>query len=181
VLLVSATPHRAGSLVVLAPSDSEIDASHAHVVLVAKDAEFHEVAGARGRVDYVPAGSTLAFQLRAWGLDPNVRYLIELDVDTTIYAVASRAADQTGALALDTTLTRFAEGVCVGPNYDQPRALSGRHTIKFWVKRDGNPKSGTSRDARRPESASLPCAGNGDGDYRYALLERQPAIFTGTP
>ena len=72
------------------------------------------------------------------------RYLLELQVDDAIYSVASYTSDARGEIALDTALTEFAEGVCVGANYDAPRPVTGTHDVKFWIKRDGNPKTGTS-------------------------------------
>ncbi|MFN2433619.1 MAG: hypothetical protein ABR599_12540 [Gemmatimonadota bacterium] len=157
----------------------------AMVGLVQKDAKFRPIppdrGGATGTVWYTPAGETLELQLRAEGLDPQRQYLLEIGVDGTIYTIGSYRASGDGEMTLDTTLTRFAEGVCVGPNYDAPRPLAGPHEIRFWVKRDGNPPSGTGRD-HAPEfsaGADLPCSGNGDGDYTYVLLENEVARFTG--
>lgn len=180
ILLASLVPPRRVPLVGLVEGATDSDPSHPHVDLVQKDASFRPIAGARGRVDYAPDGNALTVRLRAAALKPGLRYLIELNVDGTTYAIASRAADARGRLALDTTLMQFAEGACVGPNYDAPEPLAGRHVIKFWVKRDGNPRAGTSASAA-PGSAGarLPCTGNGDGDYTYVLLEQSPAIFTG--
>jgi hypothetical protein len=109
--------------------------------------------------------------------------------------------------------------VCVGKAYDPARPLAGTHEIRFWVKADGNPRSGTlggpeqgpvawrdlwktirdtaeggeapgrpmretAERGETPEGAAngrdLPCSGNGDGDYAYALLENEVARFTGT-
>jgi hypothetical protein len=153
--------------------------------LVQKDAQFRPIprskGGATGSVWYTPSGRELSFQLRAEGLAPDKRYLVELAVDSIIYTLASRSADGDGDLAVDTTLTRFAEGVCVGPNYDPPRPLDGRHTIRFWIKADGNPRSGTGHDwsPQFADGADLPCSGNGDGDYTYVLLENEVASYAG--
>jgi hypothetical protein len=75
----------------------------------------------------------------------------------------------------------FEEGACVGDNYDPPRSVHGEHEIKFWLKNDGNPVSGTMAGRRSSSAAgsSLPCHGNGDGDYSYVLLENAVAHFTG--
>jgi len=183
ILLVAWAAHRPLLLVRSDVSAADADPSHRHVNLIRKDADFRPVAnGAHGRVDYTPEGALFSFQLRADSLAPSLRYLIELDVDGTVYSIASHAADARGALALDTALSTFAEGACVGKNFDAPKAVAGHHTIKFWVKRDGNPASGTSRGTSPGAAgASLPCAGNGHGDYTYMLLEQQPAEFTGRP
>jgi len=99
--------------------------------------------GATGEVLYAPRGNGLHFTLHANGLKAGVRYLLELQVDDAIYTVADYAPDPRGALAIDTTLTQFEEGVCVGTNFDPPRQSTGHHRIKFWIKRDGSPASGT--------------------------------------
>jgi hypothetical protein len=156
----------------------------ARVALVQKDSVFRIIprdsGGASGTVWYAPSDSVLRFQLRAEGLKPGLRYLVELQVDSAIYAITSHAADSSGALALDTALASFANGACVGTNYSPPRPVSGLHRVKFWVKRDGNPPSGTSPGlASDAPGAALPCHGNGDGNYQYLLLENEVAVFTG--
>lgn len=183
VLVVAWSTRRPALLVRRAVTASDTDRVHRHVDLVQKDGDFHPlIDGAHGRVDYIPQGTAFAFRLHGTGLAPGKRYLLELEVDSTIYAVASHVANDRGELTIDTTLSRFAEGVCVGKKYDPPRPLSGHHEIRFWVKRDGNPKTGSASGAPPgSEGASLPCAGNGDGDYSYVLLEQQLALFTGEP
>jgi hypothetical protein len=158
----------------------------ARVALEQKDANFRVIprarGGATGAVWYTPSGPELRIQYRAVGLVPDRRYLIEIAVDSTIYSVASHVADASGDLALDTVLTRFAEGACVGANFDAPRAMLGRHRVRFWLKRDGSPRDGVvGGPVPGSPGASLPCRGNGDGDYTYVLLENAVAEFTGTP
>jgi len=137
--------------------------------------------GATGEVLYAPRGSGLHFILHATGLKAGVRYLLELQVDDAIYTVASYTSDPRGALAIDTTLTQFEEGVCVGTNFDPPRPTAGHHRVKFWVKHDGNPATGTMPGiAPTAPGAQLACHGNGDGDFGYVLLENKVADFTGT-
>lgn len=137
--------------------------------------------GATGEVLYAPRGSGLRFTLHANGLKAGVRYLLELQVDGAIYTVASYTSDSRGALAIDTTLTQFEEGVCVGTNFDPPRPTAGHHRVKFWVKHDGNPATGTMPGiAPTAPGAQLACHGNGDGDFGYVLLENKVAVFTGT-
>lgn len=155
------------------------------VTLAQKDAAFRPIpraaGGATGVVWYAHSGPALHFVLRAYGLQPQRRYLLEIQADDAIYSVASFTPDARGELAIDTTLTQFAEGACVGANYDAPRTVQGPHKVKFWIKRDGNPQSGVSTGVK-PGSpgASLPCHGNGDGDYAYMLMENEVANFTGT-
>jgi hypothetical protein len=136
---------------------------------------------ASGLIRYTPAGPNLSLRLRAKGLVPARRYLLEIGADGLIYTLASVAADATGRMAIDTMLTHFAERVCVGPTYDRPRPLRGRHAIRFWIKADGNPRSGSSQDhfPASAEARDLPCSGNGDGDYTYVLFQDQPASFEG--
>jgi hypothetical protein len=139
--------------------------------------------GPSGSVWYTPEGPRLGIELRAKRLTPGKRYILELAVDSaTIYDVASYQADSAGQIAVDTSLARFAEGLCVGDNYHPPRSLQGPHTIRFWLKLDGNPRTGMQRiaDSTGALAAELPCTGNGDGDYRYVLLESAPAHFTGS-
>ena len=154
------------------------------VTLSQKDASFRPIpraaGGATGVVWYGPSGPPLRFQLRAYGLQPARRYVLEMQVDDAIYTVASYAPDANGELAIDTTLTQFQEGVCVGANYDPPRPTLGAHKIKFWIKHDGSPATGTMPGiAPNAPGAQLVCHGDGDGDYRYLLLENDIANFTG--
>jgi hypothetical protein len=154
------------------------------VTLSQKDASFQPIprsaGGATGVVWYAPTGPSLRFQLRAFGLVPAKRYALEMQVDSAIYTVASYAPDARGELAVDTTLTEFREGICVGANYDQPTPAKGAHTIKFWVKKDGSPPTGTMPGvAAGAPGAGLSCHGNGDSDYKYVLLENETANFTG--
>ena len=155
------------------------------VTLAQKDASFRPIpraaGGATGVVWYAHSGPALRFVLRAYGLQPQHRYLLEIQADDAIYSVASYASDARGELAIDTALTQFAEGACVGANYDAPRSVQGPHRVKFWIKRDGNPPSGASPNVKAgTPGADLPCHGNGDGDYSYMLMENELADFTGT-
>ena len=138
--------------------------------------------GASGSVWYTPGGPSLSFRLRAEKLSPGRRYIFEIQVDSRIYDVTSRAADDDGRLALDTSFTVVAEGICVGDNYDPPmRFEPGRsYTIGFMLKRDGNPSMGAQRvpGGGGTPAAELPCRGNGDGNYRCALMENSMAHFT---
>jgi hypothetical protein len=155
------------------------------ITLSQKDAHFNIIppvrGGAVGSVWYGARGPALVFQLRASGLRPHRRYLLELSVDGTVYTVASHVAGGNGELSIDSTITKFEEGACVGDNYDPPRSVQGEHEIKFWLKNDGNPVSGTMPGRRSSSAAgsALPCQGNVDGDYSYVLLENAVAHFTG--
>ncbi|HEY9428470.1 MAG TPA: hypothetical protein VIR34_15045 [Gemmatimonadaceae bacterium] len=155
------------------------------ITLSQKDAHFNIIppvqGGAVGSVWYRARGPALGFQLLASGLRPNRRYLLELSVDGTVYTVASHSASANGELTIDSTITVFGEGACVGDNYDRSRSVRGEHEVKFWLKNDGNPVSGTMPGRRSSSAAgsSLPCRGNGDGDYSYVLLENAVAHFTG--
>ncbi len=158
-----------------------------HVGLVEKDSTFHIVAaangGAFGDVAYTISGPRLEIALSAAGLRPGIHYLVELNVDGTTYEVTSRAADRTGRLVVDTVLTRFDSGVCNGGDYVPPQPLRGSHRLKFLVKRDGNPPDGTKRARGTvPDGVlpALPCRGNGDNDFSYALFEDNVARFHGT-
>jgi hypothetical protein len=155
------------------------------VTLAQKDAAFRPVpraaGGATGVVWYAHSGPALQFTLRAYGLQPLRRYLLEIQADDAIYSVASYSSDARGELALDTALTKFQEGACVGANYDAPRSVQGPHRVKFWIKRDGNPTSGVSPSVKPGTlGAALPCHGNGDGNYDYMLMENEVAEFAGT-
>ena len=155
------------------------------VTLSQKDSAFQPIpssrGGARGEVLYAPTGPTLHFVLHAFALPPGRRYALEMQVDDAIYTVVSRSPDARGQLSIDTTLTQFEEGECVGTNFDQPRLVTGRHSIKFWIKRDGSPAVGTMPGiAPTAPGAQLACHGNGDGNFEYVLLEDAVADFTGT-
>jgi hypothetical protein len=155
------------------------------VALVQKDSAFQPIpasrGGATGEVLYSPKGPALHFVLHALALPPGIRYALEIQVDDAIYTVATHSPDTGGRLTIDTTLTQFQEGECVGANYDPPRPVIGHHTIKFWIKRDGSPISGTMPGiSPATPGAQLSCHGNGDGDYKFLLLENEVANFTGT-
>lgn len=156
------------------------------VTLAQKDASFRPIpraaGGATGVVWYAHSGPALQFTLRALGLQPLHRYLLEIQADDAIYSVAGYTSDANGEIAIDTALTQFAEGVCAGANYDAPKSVEGDHRVKFWIKRDGNPASGVSQSVKPgAPGAALPCHGNGDGDYTYMLMENEIADFKGTP
>ena len=156
-----------------------------NITLSQKDSSFEPIppskGGASGEVVYEPEGTAFHFSLRAFSLSPGRRYVLELQVDSTIYSVTSRTADARGELGIDTTLAQFAEGVCVGTNFDPPRPIAGPHRVKFWIKYDGTPATGTMPDiAPTAPGAQLACNGNGDGDFRYVLLDNDVADFTGT-
>jgi len=155
------------------------------VTLSQKDSAFQPIpassGGASGEVLYAPTGPTLHFVLHAFALPPGRRYALEMQVDDAIYTVVTRSPDARGQLSIDTTLTQFEEGECVGTNFDQPRLVTGRHSIKFRIKRDGSPISGTLGEiSPSPPGAQLACHGNGDGNYDYLLMENKVASFTGT-
>lgn len=168
------------------PASSRVTRSDGmqRVTLSQKDASYRPIpraaGGATGVVWYAPAGRGLRFQVRADGLTPARRLALELQVDDAVYTVASYSPDARGELAVDTTLTQFEEGVCVGTNFDPPQPARGHHRVKFWMKRDGSPPTGTMPGiSPNAPGAGLTCHGNGDGDYRYILLENEVADFTG--
>jgi len=153
--------------------------------LAQKDSAFHPIpaskGGATGEVLYAPSGPALHFVLHGRGLSPGHKYELELQVDSATYVVAAYSPDARGQLSIDTTLTEFREGECVGKNFDAPRAITGRHSIKFRIKRDGSPPSGTMPGiAPSVPGAQLSCHGNGDGNFDYLLLENEVADFKGT-
>jgi hypothetical protein len=139
--------------------------------------------GPTGSVWYKPTGSRLDLRLSVEGLDPGKRYILEVQVDSTVYDVASIPTDDGGRIALDSTFSGIAEGICVGENYDPPmRFESGRsYTLGFMLKRDGSAASGSQRvpvGGGAAGEVELRCTGNGDGDYGYALMENRLARFT---
>lgn len=155
------------------------------ITLSQKDRHFNIIpparGGAVGSVWYYPQGGAFTFQFLASGLHPQHRYLLELSVDGTIFTLTSHVATASGEISIDSTITTFQEGACVGDNYDPSLSVRGAHEIKFWLKNDGNPASGTMPGHRRSATggASLPCHGNGDGNYDYVLLDNEAARFTG--
>jgi hypothetical protein len=168
-----------------APAEETRPDGTRRITLSQKDSTFAPIppsaGGASGEVIYTPSGPALHFTLRASGLPVGHRYELELQVDDATYEVASYSPDARGALSIDTTLTRFAEGECVGANFDAPRPVVGRHQLKFRIKRDGSPVSGTMPGVPPAgPGAQLACHGNGDGNFDYPLLEDREADFTGT-
>lgn len=155
------------------------------LTLSQKDPSFRVIPPAKGGssavVLYAPTGPAFHFILHASQLSAGHRFALELEVDGVIYTVESFSPGPRGDVALDTTLTQFQEGVCVGANYDSPKSASGHHVIKIWIKRDGSPKSGMLPGiASSAPGAQLACHGNGDGIFDYVLLENAAADFTGS-
>jgi hypothetical protein len=146
------------------------------VALVQKDASWHPIprrpGAPSGGVWYTTRGSAFRFGLRAGGLDPGTRYIVELEVDGTSLATANHAATPAGEVSLDTTLSAFADGPCSGSHHVATRSLAGTHRVKFLLKRNGNPPG-----AAAANGAS--CAGNGDGNFSYVLFEEKLAIYDG--
>lgn len=136
--------------------------------------------GPSGSVWYTPEGTELRLRLDVEHLDPGKRYIFEIQVDSTVYDVASIAADGDGRIALDSAFAEVAEGTCVGPNHDPPTRLEpGRsHTVGFMLKRDGNPATGTERVAGDGGTSELRCTGNGDGDFSYVLFGNRMGRIT---
>jgi hypothetical protein len=140
--------------------------------------------GASGAVWYTPSGERLQLRMSAEHLDPGKKYIFEIQVDSSVYDVASIAADGDGRIALDSAFSAVAEGTCVGSNYDAPLHFeSGRsYTVGFMLKRDGNVATGSERVPSDVGGASGPaelkCTGNGDGDYGYVLMENREGRFT---
>ena len=154
------------------------------ITLSQKDSSFQPIppskGGASAEVLYEPTGPAFHFVFRGSGLPPNRHYVLEIQADTATYSVTSRAPDANGGLVIDTTLSQFEEGECVGTNFDQPKPATGRHSIKIRLKRDGSPASGTMPGVpRTTPGALLACHGNGDGNYDYVLQENEVAEFTG--
>jgi hypothetical protein len=147
------------------------DGGIGRVALVQKDASWHPIprrpGAPTGGVSYSTRGQPFRFGLRADGLDPGVRYIIELEVDGTSFATASHVATAAGDVSLDTTLAAFADGPCSGAHHVPTRSLAGTHRVKFLLKRNGNPAGTVSS-----------CAGNGDGNF-YVLFEEKLAIYDG--
>jgi len=155
------------------------------VELVQKDSAFNPVpsskGGATGEVLYAPSGSALHFALHASSLPPGRRYELEIQADSATYEVATFSPDAHGQLTIDTSLAGFREGECAGKNFDAPQPVKGLHIVKFRIKRDGSPPSGTMPGiAPSTPGAQLSCHGNGDGNYDYVLFENATAEFTGT-
>ncbi len=141
--------------------------------------------GPTGSVWYTPGGERLRLRLSAAHLDPTKKYIFEIQVDSTVYDVASIAADGDGRIALDTAFSAVSEGTCVGNNYDPPmRFDTGRsYSLGFMLKRDGNATSGSQRPPTMGGAsgpAILGCTGNGDGDYRYVLMQNRSGRFAAT-
>ncbi|HET7549760.1 MAG TPA: hypothetical protein VFK04_00625 [Gemmatimonadaceae bacterium] len=138
--------------------------------------------GPTGSVWYTPTGSRLELRLSAEDLEAGKRYIFEIQVDSTVYDVASIPADDGGRITLDSAFSGVAEGTCVGRNYDPPVSFeSGRsYSLGFMLKRDGNAASGAQPvpGGGGAGEAELRCTGNGDGNYKYALLENRLARFT---
>jgi len=163
-----------------------VDGEIGHVALVEKDASWRPVpprpGGPSGGVWYGTHGARFRFGLRAVGLQPDIHYIVELDVDGSTYAVANRVATAAGDVALDTALTAFAEGACAGSDRQATRSLVGTHRVKFLLKRNGNPAGaggGGGSGSAAPRPGGPVCAGNGDGDFTYVLFEEKLAIYDG--
>jgi hypothetical protein len=136
--------------------------------------------GPSGSVWYTPDAEQLELRMSAQNLEAGRHYIFEIQVDSTVYDVASIAADADGRIALNGAFETVSEGTCVGGSYDQPVRLEGgrSYTLAFMIKRDGNPATGSQRVAGLDGISELSCTGNGDGDYTYVLLENRLARFS---
>lgn len=173
-------------------SDAAASPSVGHIALVQKDSSWRPLPvglhSPTGDVSYSTRGAPFRFTVRAAGLRPGTRYIIELTVDGAIGAAASRAADSAGDVVLDTALSAFAGGTCgegrpagqgsdggTGTRGSGAPALRGAHQIKFTLRRNGRPAVGAP--VARPSGTA--CAGNGDGDFSYILFEEKVAHYNG--
>ena len=138
--------------------------------------------GSQGTLYYSPSGDSFEWYLRATGLDPGMRYRLELNVDDSLsYAVGSIVADEGGSLFGHGTLEEFADRFCVGDVSAPPTELSGAHLVAPRLKLDGSSpgESSSGSSVSGPASRPLPCTGNGDDRYDYILREKSGAHFTG--
>ncbi len=160
------------------PPASSVLPAVQRLTLVQKDRRWNVVplsrGGAAGSVWYRTRGPAFSFQLRAAGLVPGARYVVELVVDSTKHAIACRMADRNGELALDTTLARFADAGCNGPARATPAAIRGPHVIELELRRDRTPPSTV---ASRP---SRPIPPGEDHDGTPVLHSDGAARFVGT-
>ena len=153
------------------------------VRLARKDTFLHRVmatfGGPSGTMWYTPAGPRLGLRLRATRLTPARRYILELDVDSTIYDIASYEADADGRITADTALTEFAEGVCVGPNYHAPRPLQGTHTIRSGSSAMATRHPVRSRPPPAPHPRPSPATAMATGSMTTCCWrKRRPGIST---
>lgn len=135
----------------------------------------------RGTFYYSPAGDSFEWYLRATGLEPGVRYRLELNVDDSLnYAVGSVRADDTGQVLGRGALQEFTDRYCVGALGAPPIDLSGEHSVAVRVKLDGSsPGESSSEGSVTGTSARpLPCTGNGDARFDYVLHEQRKIRFT---
>ncbi|HEY9517492.1 MAG TPA: glycosyltransferase [Gemmatimonadaceae bacterium] len=131
---------------------------------------------------YSPSGSSFEWYLRANGLDPGLRYRVEVNVDDSLsYAIGSIAADAGGRLFGHGSTEAFADRYCVGADAPSPIILQGKHRVGIRVKRDGSNPGESSRGGSTtgPSSRDLPCTGNGDDRFDYVLYEQKSAPFVG--
>ena len=139
--------------------------------------------GPAGTLYYSPSGDSFEWYLRASGLEPGVRYRLELNVDDSLnYAVGSLMADEAGGLLGHGALQRFADRYCVGAVATPPIGLSGEHSVAVRLKLDGSSpgESSSASSVSGPASRPLPCTGNGDSRFDYVLREERHASFTGS-
>lgn len=132
---------------------------------------------------YSPDGKVFEWYLNAHSLEPGVSYRLELNVDDSLsYAAGSVIADEGGRAMGHGELRVFADRYCVGDANTPKIELSGEHTVAVRLKRDGsNPGEGSAEiKVTGPASRSLPCTGNGDGNFDYVLHEQKIASFTGS-
>lgn len=126
---------------------------------------------------------TFTWYLRASGLQPNHAYRVEAAVDgRATFAIGSAPSDAAGALAMGGVLSVFTDRACVGDAADPPIGLTGAHDVRVALKNDGAPRAGRSGSTSLTSpSASLSCAGNGDGNFGYALMAPDAVHIGRTP
>jgi hypothetical protein len=122
-----------------------------------------------GTFSYLLVDGAIDWYVFATNLAPTRAYRIVLTAaDGKEYAIASRRADTGGTLGAHGVETALMNRQCVGAEDPSRRPIETAVSLRVAVKSDGSPRGASGNDLLGSRS-SLPCGGNGDGNFDYVL------------
>jgi hypothetical protein len=122
-----------------------------------------------GTFSYLVVDGAIDWYMFATDLVPAHAYRIVLTAaDGKEYAVASRRSDASGTLGAHGVETALMNRQCVGAEDPSRRSLESARILRVALKSDGAARGASTNDLLGSRS-SLPCDGNGDGNFDYVL------------
>ncbi len=131
-----------------------------------------------GTFSYLMVDGAIDWYLFAAHLASGRAYRVVLTAaDGKEYAIASRTADDHGALGAHGVETTLMNRQCVGAEDPSRRPIASARTLGIALKRDGSARGASGNDLLGSRSA-LPCGGNGDGNFDYVLRSTEPVAVS---